>query len=73
MICKQIKIALILLVSCLWFYLPVSAAGQGENRVYDLPIIDVGVRLENAVPVKKGRNMLQMGERLYAAICPLTL
>ena len=41
MICKQIKIALILLVSCLWFYLPVSAAGQGENRVYDLPIIEL--------------------------------
>jgi len=39
----------------------------------DLTLIDVGVRLENAVPLGKGRNMLQMGERLYAAICPLAL
>lgn len=39
----------------------------------DLTLIDVGVRLKNAVPLGKGRNMLQMGERLYAAICPLTL
>ena len=39
----------------------------------DLTLIDVGVRLENAVPLENGRNMLQMGERLYTAICPLTL
>jgi len=39
----------------------------------DLTLIDVGVRLENAVPLTKGRNMLQMGERLYAAVCPSVL
>jgi serine protease Do len=39
----------------------------------DLTLIDVGVKLKNAIPLKKGRNMLQPGERLYAAICPLTL
>jgi serine protease Do len=39
----------------------------------DLTLIDVGVRLENAVQLTKGRNMLQMGERLYAAVCPSVL
>ncbi len=39
----------------------------------DLTLIDVGVRLEKAVPLTKGRNMLQMGERIYAAVCPLVL
>jgi serine protease Do len=39
----------------------------------DLALIDVGIRLGNAVPLTKGRNMLQRGERLYAAVCPLVL
>ncbi|MGD2030307.1 MAG: serine protease [Desulfobacterales bacterium] len=39
----------------------------------DLTLIDVGVKLEKAVPLTKGRNMLQMGERIYAAVCPLVL
>jgi serine protease Do len=41
MICKHIKIAIVLLVSCLWCYVPVFAAGQGDSRVYDLPIIEL--------------------------------
>ncbi len=39
----------------------------------DLTLIDVGVRLKNSVQLTKGRNMLQMGERLYAAVCPSVL
>ncbi len=39
----------------------------------DLTLINVGVKLENAVQLAKGRNMLQMGERLYAAVCPSVL
>ena len=39
----------------------------------DLTLIDVGVGLENAVALEKGRNMLQPGERLYAATCPLSV
>ncbi|MDL1964455.1 MAG: hypothetical protein LWW98_09015, partial [Deltaproteobacteria bacterium] len=41
MIYKQIKIVPVFLVSCLWFYFPVFAAGQGESRLYDLPIIEL--------------------------------
>ncbi len=41
MIYKQIKLVLLFLVACLWFYCPVFAAGQGESRLYDLPIIEL--------------------------------
>ena len=41
MIFKHIKIAIVFVVSCLWVYVPVSSAAQGESRVYDLPIIEL--------------------------------
>ncbi|MGP8331752.1 MAG: S1 family peptidase [Methanosarcinaceae archaeon] len=39
----------------------------------DLTLIDVGVRLKNSVQLTEGRNRLQKGESLYAAICPSIL
>ena len=39
----------------------------------DLALIDIGSSGENAISLKKGRNILGMGERVYSIGCPVNL
>ncbi len=39
----------------------------------DLALIDIGSSEENAISLKKGRNLLGMGERVYSIGCPVNL
>jgi serine protease Do len=39
----------------------------------DLILIDVGIKLKNSIRLDKGRNLLDMGERLFSVGCPINL
>jgi serine protease Do len=44
-----------------------------KNIDQDLALINIRAGLENAVSLAKGRNLLGMGERVYAVGCPIGL
>ena len=44
-----------------------------QNIEQDLALINIHARLENAVSLAEGRNLLHMGERVYAVGCPIHL
>jgi serine protease Do len=39
----------------------------------DLALIDIGAAVESSISLKKGRNILGMGERVYSIGCPVNL